>query len=314
LKIVVTGAEGYIGSALVKSLIGDFRSDVVITALDLKAQNASVGNSCKSISGDISDLQRWKQVLSGGVDVVVHLAAIPNSAMCIADPIRAVRTNISGVEVALRASSGHNLLFIFVSSQTVYGGSRMGLAKETWPVAPKDLYSLTKLAGEYMVRSYDDAGLLRGVILRVSSVYGVGARANLNQIPGKMVADCLRSGEITLVASENIRKPGGQVVDLVHVRDVVNAIRLTIENGNEVAGECLNISSGRGYPVAAVGRLVAHTATKKGLVKGVVFRQAFRHTTLIPRLVLSNSRSRHLLGWKPTIALREGIEELFQYA
>ncbi|MGP8068318.1 MAG: NAD-dependent epimerase/dehydratase family protein [Candidatus Bathyarchaeia archaeon] len=314
MRIVVTGSEGYIGSALVKSLIENFRSNVVITALDMKAQNASAPDLCKSISGDISDPDTWKHVFSDGVDVVVHLAAIPNPAMCGADPMRALKTNISGTEVALRESSRHNLLFIFVSSQTVYGGSRTGLAKESSPVVPRDLYSLTKLTGEYMVRSYHDAGFLRGVILRVSSVYGVGTRANLNQIPGKMVTDCVKRGEITLVSSENVRKPGGQVVDLVHVRDVVNAIRLAIEKGNQVAGECLNISSGRGYPVAAVGRLVASTAIRKGLVKRVVFHQASRPTTLIPRLVLSNAKTKRLLGWNPTILLREGIEELLQYA
>ena len=314
MRIVVTGSEGYIGSAVVKSLAEDFRSNALITALDLKAKNARVGDLTRSVSGDVSDAESWRQAFSGGVDVVVHLAAIPNPATCHADPMRALRTNISGTEVALRESSRYNLLFIFVSSQTVYGGSRKGLAKENSPVAPRDLYSLTKLTGEYMVKSYHDSGFLRGVILRVSSVYGVGTRANLNQIPGKMVADCVKRGEITLLSSENVYKPGGQVVDLIHIRDVVNAIRLAIKKGNKVGGECLNISSGKGFPVATVGRLVARAAIRKGLVKRVVFRHAYRSTTLIPRLVLSNSKSKRLLNWNPKIPLREGIEELLQYA
>ena len=314
MRIVITGSEGYLGSALVKSLTQDSHSNVAVTALDLKAQNATTRDSCRSISGDILDPESWKHAFSDGADVLVHLAAIPNPAICDADPIRALKTNISGTELALRESSRHDLLLIFVSSQTVYGGSRTGLAKENSPVAPRDLYSLTKLAGEYMVRSYHNAGLMRGVILRVSSVYGLGAQAKMSQIPGKMVVDCVKRGEITLVSSENIRKPGGQVVDLIHVRDVVNAIRLVVKNADHVAGECLNISSGRGCPVASVGRLVANTAIRKGLAKKIVFRQAFRPTRLIPRLVLSNSKSKRLLGWKPTIPLREGIEELFQYA
>jgi nucleoside-diphosphate-sugar epimerase len=318
LRIVVTGGEGYIGSCLVRALLK--KPDMMITTLDLGSRRygmrqlqAKVSPRLRLVRGDISDGKSARRALSKGVDVVVHLAAIPNPAKCEAEPGRALRTNISGTDAVLRESSRHDPLFIFASSQTIYGDASGPPANETLSPEPRDLYSLTKLAGESMVRGYHRAGMVRGVVLRVSSVYGVGARTNLEQIPGRMVADCISKGIITLVSSTNIHRPGGQIVDLVHVRDVCDAIANVIEKGDRVAGHCFNISSGKGFSVRRVAQLVAKIATEKGIAQSIRYRRAFRSVHMTPRLVLSNSKARSMVEWDPKIQLRKGIEELFDY-
>lgn len=266
----------------------------------------------RRLRGDILDPKRLRRAFSEGVDVVVHLAAIPNAARCDSQPERAAETNISGTDLVLREASRHNCLFIFASSQTVYGGSGKLPANETMSPNPRDLYSLTKMAGENMVRSYHRAGLVRGVILRISSVYGAGAWANLEQIPGRMVADVIAKRAISLISSTNLRRPGGQIVDLIHVRDACDAIAEAVRKDERVEGEILNISSGTGVPVIEVARLVAKVARETRAIEDVRFLHAFRSTDLIPRLVLSNAKARSVLGWKPKIQLRQGIEELFK--
>ncbi len=248
------------------------------------------------------------------IDVVIHLAALPNPARCEAKPESAIETNVSGTNVVLREASLRNCLFVFASSQTVYGGSERRSATETRPLNPSELYSLTKVVGEDMVRSYHSAGMIRGVILRISSVYGVGAWPNLEQMPGKMVADCIAKRAIKLISARNLRKPGGQIVDLIHIRDVCDAITRVVRKGDRTAGHVLNISSARGVPVINVARLVARIAQEKREIGDVKFHQVFRDTELIPRLVLSNTKAKSVLGWEPEIRLRQGIEELFEYA
>jgi nucleoside-diphosphate-sugar epimerase len=218
-----------------------------------------------------------------------------------------------GTALILSESSRYNPLFIFASSQTVYGDATGHKASETMPPEPKDLYSLTKTAGECMAMSYHMAGLLRAVILRISSVYGTGAWANLEQIPGRMVTDCITNGAITLVSSTNIEEPGGQIVDLIHVRDVCDAIVKSINNKHRVAGEVLNISSGRGVSVRDVALSVARIAGERGIRDNVHYRSTHRPIRMIPRLVLANAKAKRLIGWRPRIRLEQGIEELFDY-
>ena len=310
----MTGGAGYIGSSLVKILL---EHNIATTTLDIASTRSDSlqrkPQNARRVRGGISDPRAVRRALSKGADVVVHLAAIPNPARCDADPLRALRTNISGTELALRESSRHHPLFIFASSQTVYGDLGNSRASESTHPNPKDLYSLTKLAGEHMVQSYDRANLVRGVILRISSVYGIGAWPNLDQIPGRMVVDCIADRTMTLISSTNIRTPGGQVVDLVHVRDVCNAILKVIGNRDRVAGQVFNISSGKGVSVREVAGLVARVSRRMGNKGKVRYLRGFRSVEMVRSLVLSNAKARSIVGWQPVISLRRGVEEMVKY-
>lgn len=314
LKVVVTGGAGYIGSSLVRVLLA---RNIMTTSFDLDSFRVGLirtgeARNLRQIRGDISNSRALKSSFSKGADVVVHLAGIPNPAGCDADPFRALRTNITGTDLVLRESSHYCPLFIFASSQTIYGDSGKPRVSESTPPKPGDLYSLTKLAGESMVQSYDRAGLVRGVVLRISSVYGVGAWANLEQIPGRMVVEHINNGTITLISSTNIRTPGGQVVDLIHVRDVCNAIVKVIRNPHRARGHVLNISSGRGMSVRGVAHMVDRIVCK-GRKRSLRYLSGFRSTEMIRRLVLSNTQARSIIGWQPMISLQQGIQEMADY-
>ncbi len=190
MKVLVTGAAGFIGSHLCERLLGDGHAVVGVDNFDdfydprIKRQN--VGDCLKNkdfqlIEADIRDDEAIDQAVGAGVDVIVHLAARAGVRPSIAQPVLYADVNINGTMVLLEVAKKHNVgRFIFASSSSVYGNNKKVPFSEEdnvdFPISP---YAATKKAGELICHTYHHLYDISITCLRFFTVYGPRQRPDL---------------------------------------------------------------------------------------------------------------------------------------
>jgi 2-alkyl-3-oxoalkanoate reductase len=225
MKVFVTGASGFIGRAVVKKLIGHGHS---VTALLLPQEPASAVAGASVVRGDVTQPETLGGKMAGH-GAVIHLAG----AVGYQTRKDCLRINKQGtLNVVHEAVHSGVRRFIHMSSVSVYGRVPNTPIGEDFPFKKiGDPYGDTKIEGENIVRVYADRGTLDLTILRPTAVYGEGD----NKFLPKLVEN-LRSGKFRVIGD------GEQSVDLVHVQDVAEFVRLVLEDRKSI-GEVYNIAN-----------------------------------------------------------------------
>ena len=245
MRIVVTGAAGFIGSDFVRRLLTDCYpaytgADVVVldklTYAGNEANLAPVAEHprYRFVRGDICEPDDVDAVLAGA-DLVVHFAAESHVDRSILGAAEFVRTNVAGTQVLLDAALRHGVgRFVHVSTDEVYGSIAQGSWPETHPLEPNSPYAASKAASDLMVRAYHRTHGLDTVITRCSNNYGP------YQFPEKVIplfaTNLMDGGTVPLYGD------GGNVRDWLHVDDHCDGIALVAEGGRP--GEVYNIGGG----------------------------------------------------------------------
>jgi nucleoside-diphosphate-sugar epimerase len=202
--ILVTGGTGFIGSLLVKRLLGDGHD---VTVLALPGQEAPGG--AKVVRGDITRGETLKGL--GGMETVVHLAGMVSYSE---SREALLRVNAQGTRNVLGACRGAGR-FILSSSVSVYGEIK-GTAGEDYPVNPMNPYGESKLEAEKAVR---EAGI-PSVVFRIAPVYGKGSPSWLKNLR------LLEKG-FPIPRTRNL-------THVVHISDIVQALALAVRKGRGV--------------------------------------------------------------------------------
>ena len=213
--VLVTGASGFLGSAMVKDLL---ESGFDIRALVRHPGSSSYPKSVEIIVGDIRDPQCAKQA-SAGCDRVVHLAG---QAHALDDDHLSEQDyqsiNVDGTKHLLDgAVAGGVRQFIFVSSVKVFGETTIGCVDESEPPAPQSPYAQSKWVAEQLVASYAK-GSLSTLSLRLPLVYGPTEKGNLY----RMIAAIDRGKFPPLPPVQAVRS-------MLHVKNFVLAVRAVLQ-------------------------------------------------------------------------------------
>jgi len=297
--VVVTGGAGFIGSHVVDRLLAD--GDPVVVLDDLSsgaAANLPPEVALESIDlaapATIALLTRLRPA------AVVHAAAQPSVVASLRDPVADARTNILGslqVLTGIRAASCRRLIYV-TSGGAMYGEGRPdGHAhREDDPVAPASPYGLSKWTVEAYLRILQEPGTWTA--LRLANVYGPRQRSDQEGGVVSIFADRMRQG-----APVEIYGDGQQTRDFVHVADVVEAIVLALHAGSGP----LNIGTG---VAVSINELFAAMAALTGYDRPPVWRPErpgdLRHSHLDP------ARAASQLGWRPRVALRDGLHRMLE--
>ena len=309
MKILVTGAAGFIGSNFVRMIAtGQLHGFLEVKVLD-KLTYAGVKKNLEPaenftnyqfIHGDICDSIQVNQLISE-VDAVVNFAAESHVDRSIVGASDFVQTNIVGVQVLLDAikASGRQIRFLQVSTDEVYGSIKEGSWTEGWPLQPNSPYSASKASGELLARSYNRTHGMDVVITRCSNNYGT------HHFPEKLIplfiTNLIEGKKVPVYGTgENVR-------DWLHVDDHCRGIYSVLINGR--SGEVYNIGGGRELTNNEITSLILEAmGADETSIEYVQDRKG--HDL---RYSVDWTKINRELGYEPQVKFEDGLRETIQW-
>ena len=241
-KYVVTGGAGFIGSALVRGLLREGASKVVVIDNLLTGREENLDEVRSSVEYHRADVRDYDGIapILRGADVVFHEAAIPSVPRSIQDPVPSHEVNINGTFQVLRAAAAGNVgRVVYAASSSAYGDTEVLPKVETMSPRPKSPYALQKLAGEYYCSVFTECFGLETVALRYFNVFG--PRQDPSSPYSGVLSLFIRA--ILERRSPTIYGDGEQSRDFTYVDDVV-ALNLTAARAKGVSGRTYNGGNG----------------------------------------------------------------------
>ncbi len=307
-KVLITGADGFIGSHLTELLV---RSGYTVKAL---SQYNSFNNwgwledvDCQGqievLTGDVRDPHYCKHITKD-VDVIFHLAALIAIPYSYIAPDSYVDTNIKGtLNICQAALENGCKKVIHTSTSEVYGTAQYVPIDENHPLQPQSPYSATKIAADMMALSFYNAFNLPVVVARPFNTYGPrqSARAVIPTI-------------ITQIANGKKEIKLGDVTptrDFNYVEDTCRGF-LELANCNEAVGQVVNIGSNFEISVGDVLNLIKDIMQSN--VRFITDEQRIRpEKSEVFRLWCDNSKIEKLTGFKPAYSIRQGLEKTIEW-
>ncbi len=298
---LITGAAGFVGSALAHSLVA--RGEKVRALDNLaagKRENlAGIEASLDFVEGDLLDSAALARACNGA-DYVLHQAAV-SAAHFSADTARANRVNVEGtLDLLLAARDAGVKRVIVAACSSAYGDSPALPKHEGMIPNPLSPYAASKLAGEFYAAVFYRAYGLETVILRYFNVFGPRQDATLKNPPvlARIISTMLRDEEPVIYGD------GEQSRDFIFVDNVVEANLLACQApAKSAAGQVFNIASGRRTTINQTVRSLKRITLYDGQVYHGPERPAdIRHS------LADISRAVKHLGYRPTVGFEEGLE------
>jgi nucleoside-diphosphate-sugar epimerase len=306
VRVLVTGGAGFIGRWTVAELLGRSCDVTVLDDLSSGSEENLAEFSTHSgfkefVVGDVRDARLVGALMSRGVDYVLHLAARINVQHSIDDPAGTFDSDVVGSFRLLELCRERNVGMLFMSTCMVYACARDRAIDEDWATFPASPYAAAKLAGEALTLSYARTYGLPNVVIRPFNTYGPFQRTDGEGGVVGVFVERERAGE-----DLNIYGTGKQTRDLLYATDCA---RFVVEAGfSEAArGQVLNAGSGRDVSVNELAALISSDAAR---IKHIEHIHA---QSEIMKLQCDYSRARELLGWRPEIALEDGIERVREW-
>jgi UDP-glucose 4-epimerase len=286
-RVLVTGGSGFIGRHVVAELTA---ADAHVRVIDLQPHPDP---SVEIVIGDLVEPDVIAASLEGGIDAIVHLAAVTSVLRSVEHPELTHRTNVTATAALLEAArlAGVKAL-VFTSTNAVVGPMEGPAISEASRLRPLTPYGATKAAAEMLMSAYTEVFGLRCACLRLTNAYGPGMEAKDSIVARLMRA--IRTG-----ATFEIYGDGTQVRDYVHVSDIVAAMRLALAE-DSWRGPTI-IGSGASLSVLEVVDAVQQVS---GATLSV--RHGPAKPGEMPAVVVDTSRAR-AAGWSPRYDLAGGL-------
>ena len=309
-KVLVTGADGFIGSHLTEELVRqgyDVRAFVYYNSFNswgwLDQSEQEIRESLEVFPGDIRDPNGVREAMKG-CDQVFHLAALIAIPFSYHSPDSYVDTNIKGTLNVLQAA--HQLgvqRLLTTSTSEVYGTARYVPIDEDHPFQGQSPYSATKIGADRLAESFYRSFATPVSIVRPFNTYGPrqSARAVIPTIITQLLGG---AQEIQLGSLSPTR-------DFNYVSDTVAGF-LAIANCEQAVGQEINIASGVEISIGQLARQLIDQINPSAVI--VSDEQRLRpEKSEVERLLGSSEKLRSLTGWAPKVDLHRGLEQTIQW-
>lgn len=295
MRVLVTGAAGYLGSVLCEHLL-DAGHDV--TALDcLMYGEPSLFHLCHSerfafVRGDVRD-ETLMRDLTARADVILPLAAIVGATACDRDPLLATSVNLDAVRL-LNRLRGPDQLIVFPVTNSGYGTkSGETHCTEDTPLEPISLYGQTKVDAEEELLSKGPT-----ITLRLATVFGMSPRMRLDLLLNHFTYTAVTDGYIVIFEKDFKR-------NFIHVRDVADCFLHAIEQGDAMAGRAYNA----GLDEANLSKEELALAVKRQVPNFYIHFSEIGSDPDKRNYIVSNQRLREA-GFEASRSINTGISEL----
>jgi dTDP-glucose 4,6-dehydratase len=307
MKILVTGGAGFIGSHFVRHVLSLRKGHQVVNFDKLtyagnlaNLEDVARDSNYSFIKGDICDAAAVETAMRG-CDAVVHFAAESHVDRSIYEPASAIETNVKGTFILLQTARAVRLdRFVHISTDEVYGDLSPGaFADEESPLQPNSPYAASKAGADMLVRSYTRTYGLPAVITRSSNNYGP------YQFPEKflplMITNALDDKPLPIYGD------GKQQRDWLHVEDNCSGIFAVLERGR--TGQVYNLGGSDVEENLSVAlRLLRFLGKPDSLLSYVQDRPGHDR-----RYALRCEKAEQELGWRPAIALEDGLHKTIDW-
>ena len=302
MRFLITGAAGFLGSALANRLASEGHS--VLGMDDLSTGDPKkLSEQVKFVHADVNDRTRLWTLLQE-VDCVYHFAARVSVPESVLYPREYNQVNVGGTVTlmeAMRDVGVHRV--VFSSSGTVYGNQPVQPVNEQAIPNPRSPYAVSKLAAEYYIKTIGSLWGIETVCLRVFNAYGPGQHipaVHTPVIPG-FLRQAWENGTVV------VHGDGNQTRDFVYVEDVVNAMT-SAATAPDVNQAIINIGSGAEI---SIRELVHEVLEVTGGNPEVVYNP--RNEGGLSRLCADISLAREKLGYDPVTTLADGLKQTLEY-
>ena len=302
-EVLVTGGCGFIGSEIVKQLSQIGANVTIIDNLSSGKEKYIQGlSNVKLITADLLDDDAIESIVKDK-EYVINNAALPFIPDSYYIPKKFFDVNVNAtISLALAVIKEKKAKrFVHISSSEIYGTARYTPMDENHQTTPQSTYAGSKLAGERVVFTMYKEHNLPAVIIRPFNSFG----PNITQpyIIPEIIRQMEKSDVIKL-GNVNAKR------DLTYVTDTARGIILSLVKEG-VIGEVINIGSQRSYSIKDLVSLISEIMGKKVSIK--VDPSRFRPYD-VETLICNYERATKLLGWKPEITVKEGLEKTIEWA
>jgi len=308
MKVLVTGADGFIGSHLTESLLAEgynVRALAQYNSFNYWGwlEDIKPSSNLEIVCGDVRDPNFCKEI-SKGIDIIFHLAALIAIPYSYIAPESFIETNVKGTLNICQAAKDNEVKRILVTSTSeVYGTAKYVPIDEKHSLQPQSPYSASKIGADAIAMSFYNAFHLPLTIVRPFNTYGPRQSARA-VIPTIITQIASGMKEIKLGDTSPTR-------DFNYVKDICNGFILLAECDKAI-GETVNIGSNTEISIKELFALI------KGLMHSeanlLVEEQRLRpENSEVFRLRCDNTKIKKLTGYEPQYPLREGLEKTVEW-
>ncbi|NHD16911.1 MULTISPECIES: NAD-dependent epimerase/dehydratase family protein [Actinopolyspora] len=301
MRAVVTGAAGFVGSHLVRHLLGEGHAVVALddeSTGDWRNLGSDVDGGLSRVHGSVLDRDTVEDAVAG-CDVVFHLAAAVGAFVIRDRTLDSLLTNIHGTQHVMEAAQRNNARVLFASTSEIYGkNDKVGLTEEDDRVVGSPLksrwsYSEAKALDESLIQAYVAERGAWAAIVRLFNTVGPGQSGRYGMVLPRFVSKALRGKPLTVFGT------GEQIRCFCHVADVVPAM-VALLGTQEARGRAVNLGSTEQVSITELAhRVIALTGSHSGIehspyeaVYGSGYEDMLRR---VPDCALA----RELVGFRP---------------
>jgi len=308
MKVLVTGADGFIGSHLVEALLAEghqVRALAQYNSFNFWGwlEDIAAQDDLEVICGDIRD-QHFCKTLCQDVDVIFHLAALIAIPYSYTAPESYVDTNVKGTLNICQAALDNKVArIVCTSTSEVYGTAQYVPIDEKHPLQPQSPYSASKIGADAVAMSFFNSFKLPLTIARPFNTYGPrqSARAVIPTIISQITSGVkeIKLGDVSPTRDFN------------YVADICKGY-LKLAKCDQAIGGVVNIGSNS--EISILDTLMMIKKIMGSDVRFITEDQRLRpEKSEVFRLCCDNTKIRELTGWKPTHTLREGLEKTVEW-
>ncbi len=296
-KILVTGGAGYIGSLMVAEFLS---RGYQVTVLDnFMYKQVSLGHvmahpNLNLVNGDVRDESLMKAQLKNA-DIIVPLAALVGAPLCKKDPVGAETINLHAPLKMLQLASSSQQILMPTTNSAYGNGGGDGFCDEKSTLNPMSLYAQHKVEVEKVLMERENS-----ISFRLATVFGISPRMRLDLLVNDFVYRAHNDRFIVLFESHFRR-------NYVHVRDVISAFLLGIEDFNRMKGQVYNV----GLSEANMTKMELCLAIKKLVPNFTIMEAAIGEDPDKRDYIVSNAKLEKT-GWRAEHNLEKGIKELLK--
>lgn len=303
-RILVTGGSGFIGSHLCDRLIADGHEVLCVDNF----YTGSRRNIEHLLSHRHFELMRHDVTfaLYVEVDKIYNLACPASPIHYQYDPVQTTKTSVHGAINMLGLAKRLKAKILQASTSEVYGDPAIHPQTEDYwgnvnPIGPRSCYDEGKRCAETLFFDYWRQHKTRIKVARIFNTYGPRMHPNDGRVVSNFIVQALRGNDITIYGD------GSQTRSFCHISDLVNALVLMMESGDDLTGP-INFGNPEEISIRALADLVIDlTGSRSKIVERPLPEDDPKQR--MPDIGLARAK----LGWNPTVALRDGLTETVAY-